>query len=397
MSDTVQPVAALAAGDIEVTAATLDALISHKHMVETGNAAAVRRVEKLGPLGVYRRAAPVALDLSEVPEARQAAVAAAYARLEQPFTFVRCLMLKDAMIVGQGSVVARDRSLVRDSAAEPLARGLAPAGFAQGDGRSGSAALRLLPARTRKVAMTSLLLQRPWWRDYRHWLLDSAATLALATRLTLPQPWQIVIGRPDSEAMRAVVQDTCARLAPGVPVVEHPDGEIWQCNDLLWVTPPHGAGPYHHPEGLGNLRALLLREHVAGPRPGRRLFITQGPHPVRRLDNEAELAALAAARGFEVADISALDLMAQARLFHGAAFVAGAAGPGLANLLFCPSGTDCLVLSPADWTDPGLWDVASQSGVGYRELAGRLTTARRAPGHNDFVIDPQKFVALLPD
>ena len=130
--------------------------------------------------------------------------------------------------------------------------------------------------------------------------------------------------------------------------------------------------------------------------PSRRLFISRGGHPARRLENEAELIAHARRHGYEVVEPQHLDLAGQARLFHGAASVVGVKGAALANLLFCPAGAACLVLSPGDFPDPFFWDLASHAGVTYAELFGRLTGRDRPQSHNGFTIDPVRFADMLP-
>lgn len=369
----------------------LDALTNRLGPVAADGTTGVRRVDRLTPPGLYRRPRPAALDSTDLDPGQRATLDEISRACDQPYDAVRCVRLRDALIAGQGSVVTRDGTLVRDSAAEFLAQGMTPDGFtAAADGT-----LRLPPP-CRRIGPPVLLLKRPWWRNYGHWLIDSAAALGLATRLCPPPTWQLVVGRQESPKMRQVVADSLACLAPGVPVLEHPDNEVWACDELIYFSPLHIPPLFKHPEGLAVLRAQLLRAAPAGGRPARRLFVSRGDHPARRLDNEAELIAIASRHGYEVVEPQRLDLAGQAQLFHAAASVVGVKGAALANLLFCPAGTPCLVLSPGDFPDPFFWDLASHAGVIYAELFGRVTSCDRPQSHNSFRIDPARFAELLP-
>ncbi len=370
---------------------SLEALIDQQRLIETHNAAGVDRVDELVSPGCYRRRPPRGIDTADLDPDHLPWVQEIYNAGEQRYGAVRCTVLKDALIAGQGSVVTRDGSLVRDSAVEFLAHGATPHGFTA----AAEGGLRLPPA-CRRIAAPVVLLKRPWWRNYGHWLIDSAATLALATRLRRPPSWTVVVGRQESPPMRQVVADTLACLAPGVPVLEHPDDEVWACDELLYLSPLHIPPLFKHPEGLASLRAQLLRTELGAVQPSRRLFISRGGHPARRLENEAELIAHARRHGYEVVEPQHLDLAGQARLFHGAASVVGVKGAALANLLFCPAGAACLVLSPGDFPDPFFWDLASHAGVTYAELFGRLTGRDRPQSHNGFTIDPVRFADMLP-
>lgn len=370
----------------------LDELIAHPRLVASGNAAGVRRVDAISGRGSYLRAAPHAIGSAALDPDQRNWLDTIYRSVEQPFGTARCTVLRDAVVAGQGSVVTRDGCLVRETVTEFLANRQAPDGFAA----AGEGAFRLLPAPERRVAGPVLLLKRPWWRNYGHWLVDSAATLALAARLRLLANWRIAVGAQNNAPMRQVVLDTCARLAPGVEVLEHPDDEVWTCEELFYVSPLHVPPLYKHPEGLASLRALLLRDELATPLPDRRLFVSRGAHPSRRLDNEAALIAVAESHGYEVVEPQHLDLAGQIRLFRSATCVVGVKGAALTNILFCAAGARCLLLSPGDFADPFFWDLASHAGAAYSELFGRLTSRTAPASHNPFVIDPARFAALLP-
>jgi hypothetical protein len=361
----------------------------------TRDAAGVRGAQTYLRAGSYQRPPPRAIDVAELAPEWRAELRGYLDGEQQAYPPALLLQLGDARLVGQGSVVTRDRQLVRETALEFLGQGLAPTGFAFAAG--GQLVLPDAPEQT--VTTPSLLLKRPWYKSFRHWLTDCAAPLALAGRMRLPAGWQIIVGTPGSPRLREIVTATLAMLAPGVPVVEHPDEENWTVSDLFVPTPLQVPPLFKHPEGMACLRAVVLRGLLALRPPARptRLFVLRSSAGgVGVLDNEAELGELARARGYEVLQPERVGFAKQAQLFREAQSVVGVKGTVLTNLLFCTSGASALLLSPGDFPDPFYWDLAAHAGVAYAELFGRLTARDQPRSHNPFRIDPARFLALLP-
>ena len=370
--------------------ATLAEVLSDEAMRRTGNAAGVQRADMLLPAGSYSRPPPRVVDMAALDGPQHEVLRGYLAETTQTYGPLQVVVLRDACVVGQGSVVTRDGALVRDSALEFLAHGRTPDGFA----RDADGTLRLASGTMRTIDGPALLLKRPWWRNYGHWLVDGAAILALAGGIALPRDWRIIVGA--GGGAREIVAQSLAMLAPGVTVLEHADGECWRVGELIYVAPVHVPPLSKRPEALAALRALVLRDALRLPAASRRLFVSRGAHPARRLVNEAELVAVAAAAGYETVQPEQLDLPAQAALFRSASCIVGVKGAALANLMFCAAGAQVLVLSPGDFPDPFFWDLAAHAGAGYAELFGQLTARDARQGSNPFRIDPGRFADLLP-
>ncbi len=351
----------------------------------------LRRADVLLPAGQYARRRPLLVEATAL-EPPQAALHAEYmAATQQRYDPLRCLTLADAIVAGQGTVVTSGGALLHESAAEFLAQGLAPEAFrTAGDGR-----YALDVAVTKRIERPSVLVKRPWYQNFGHWLIDGAALVAMLSRARLPAGVQLVIGHQSSEAMRRVVAEMLALVAPGLPVVAQPDDEAWSFAHLLYVTPVHVPPLAKLPESLACLRALVLRGQLATRLPGRRLFIRRAPDSPRQLDNEAALWAMCAERGFEPVAPETLPMAEQARLFHEADIVVGVKGAALANLLFCRPGTAAVVLSPGDFPDPFFWDISGQLMGRYVELFGPLSSRGRPQSHNPFGIEPARFRSAL--
>lgn len=339
--------------------------------------------------GAYTRRLPELFDWVNLANRAPVDIEAVFP-LVQRYAPIHHLTLKDAVVVDQGAIITRGGALLHDSFAELLAQRQAPAGLTatpQGDHRWTGRVSRQIEAPT-------LLLKRPWWRNYGHWLLDAAALLALLRERRISGFEQIAIGAFAEPALRAVVRDTLSVIAPGLPVVEHPDDEAWQFSRLHYTQPVQIPDRFKLPDAVAALRRALLPPE---PRPPgrRRLFVSRRQYRTRRLENEAEIVAVCARHGFEVVCPETLDLHAQVRLFAAASHVAGVKGAALTNLLFCPPATTVILLSPGDWADFFFWDLAGQLGFAYYELAGVLTRDDGALGQNPFLIDPARLDAVL--
>jgi len=356
-------------------------------MFGTGAGRDVLEVACVAPTGSYRRAAPVLIDSSDADYATRESIGFYGRVLTQNYRSILRTSFRDAMVAGQGALVLASNLLVTETVIEYTFQNALPAGFSQAaEGRFH------LPAQPHlRIAAPCLLLKKPWYFNFGHWLVDCASVLALCAELVAERQLTLVIGQYEG-AMRGIVMETIARLAPGAPVLEHPDDEIWRFDELHYVTPPHAPPLFNLPEGLRRLRNAFLP--ASAPKPAARLFIARRDSGHRILQNETELFALCAARGFQLVDPQKMSLAGQAECFAGAAAIVGAKGAALTNCLFCAPGAKILVLSPADFPDPFYWEIASQAGCHYAEIFGPVTTRRHA-GLNDFTIDPEKFTRAL--
>ncbi len=105
-----------------------------------------------------------------------------------------------------------------------------------------------------------------------------------------------------------------------------------------------------------------------------------------------EIERFLALQGFEHVQLEHLPHEAQLRLFQEAAFVVGAHGGGLANLVFSYPGVKVLELMPDDAFKPDFWRLASKLGHAYGFLGCPGTGAR---GEERLVPDPSAFQALF--
>ena len=367
--------------DLEVLVDRLDRIIRGSNSKGIQDAG-VQSVDCLAPGGRYTRVPPVFVDADDIHPAMK--VYANYVKSSvQEFGSLNRVELRDAYVTGHGAVVTRDFRLIEESSWEFLYNKMTPNGLAQ----TAPQKFRFAANVSKKIEKQSLLVKRPWWRNYGHWLVDGAALLAVSSALSFSDEWQIVIGKHEDGKMHDIVRETISIIAPGIPVVEHPDSEIWQFDRLHYVTPVHRPPLFKLPQALAALRALVVASDLSN-KSHKRIYISRGDAPRRRLQNEAEILEFLQERGFEVVRPELLSLKEQASLFRSAEIIVGVKGAALTNSIFCGTSTALIVLSPIDWPDPFFMDIACQLGLSYAEIFGCLAPIELGlgTGQNPFTI-----------
>ncbi len=352
-------------------------------------AAGIRGVKLLIPGGQYERRPASVVNLNELNPAFHG-----YARdLDQHvqrYGPTLAIVLSDALVVGQGSVITRNGVLLQESCRAILEQKRLPPGF-----RAVGQQLFLAPSGSITTQTQPCLLAKgPWWRNYGHWLLDSAALLALVADTLQEDGIRIVVGRQTEPRMRQRVAETLDMLAPRFPVLEHGDAETMLFSDLCYVTPVSVSPLFKLPHAIRGLRQKLL-----GPKPAaksnRRIYIAREPGSSRRLVNEPDVQGLCEAHGFEILRPEELSLREQARVFSEAEIVVGVKGAALTNMLFADPGSTLVVLAPNNWAEPFFWDLVGQLGINYVEILGRVQDGVAEPPNSPFTADLKLLTAAL--
>jgi capsular polysaccharide biosynthesis protein len=149
------------------------------------------------------------------------------------------------------------------------------------------------------------------------------------------------------------------------------------------------------PAAFESLRADLLSAFVPATVRPRRLHILRPGVTWRRLENEAEIADVAARHGFTPVVPERLSMAEQAALFAGADAVLGVKGAAMTNILFAAPSCRLILLSPADFIDQFYWNITSLRGIAYDELFGGIIARSKVAGHNDFRVDPARVDAMI--
>ncbi len=155
------------------------------------------------------------------------------------------------------------------------------------------------------------------------------------------------------------------------PVAAH---ERLRVERLVYPVSVGGNGAYH-----SCVAALFDRmsAHVPGPGSGlpRRFYLERGPHALRRLLGEAELAQALRPLGFVPVRPERMTLEDQIRLFRDAEAIVAPHGAGLTNLGFCRPGCQVLELQMDAYVNWCFRHLAALRGLPYDCVLGRATGA----------------------
>ncbi|MDZ5645637.1 glycosyltransferase family 61 protein [Nitrospirillum sp. BR 11828] len=348
-------------------------------------AAGIKHVSQLAPRGSYSRRPMALMDTFHTNPQLVENFKYNASISEQFYSEINATILADAYVSGQGTVVTRNGLLVQESALEYLAHNQVPDGFRRDQSGQGFI-FSHQPGKV--IEEPSILVKRPWYRNYGHWLVDGATILAHFAEQIITTPLTVVIGANESPLQRNIVRETIDKICPGARVIEMPDTATWRFANLLYVTPLHRPPMVKWPLAMAKLKAAFVEKGTQAVQ-GQRLYLSRADADTRKLANEDELKGLLDQYGFRTVFTSGMSLTEQARLFGSAEVAMGVKGAALANLVFCQPEATAICLSPGDFIDPFFWDVAGQLGMAYAEIFGRVVT-NHPIGRNDFVMEPQR-------
>jgi capsular polysaccharide biosynthesis protein len=246
--------------------------------------------------------------------------------------------------------------------------------------------------------------------SYAHWLIDFLPRLWIVDQFPEYDDWPLLIDAElhpqqveslqhlnhKDRALLVLQRDTRYEVEQLILVS---DLSCMRRQSFRPFARPSGREVAVAPDALAYLREAFAPG--AADRPGsRRLYVSRRRQTkFRRLQNEAEVEQLFKSYGFEVIYPELLSHAQQVTAFSEARIVAGAAGSNMINTIFCPRGTQILML--AQW-NAGLNyyffpHLAALSGQQLTYVLG--TVAQRHAYHyqHDFTVDPARVTRALED
>lgn len=190
---------------------------------------------------------------------------------------------------------------------------------------------------------------------YAHWITEYLTRFYLLDQIADADDVLVLVDRelhPNHlEALHLV--NTRRRAIALVPKTA-----ICRVGELLVVAPPaspaflYREGVLPRPddfviarEAVDYLRRKTQVLHAPSGDRSSRLYLSRAGLSLRKLHNEAEIENLMVARGFQVVCTEELTFREQVRLFSSARVIVGAAGSGLANMVFAPPGAQVLAFA----------------------------------------------------
>jgi capsular polysaccharide biosynthesis protein len=211
-----------------------------------------------------------------------------------------------------------------------------------------------------------------------HMLLDQITRLAVYRKLGVEPSRALVVG-PES---RMAFQQSILRRA-GVTDLLGTDRIARLRAKRLWVS--SNCRDLQHAAHQGAAWAVEYVREILGGRGGkgwRRLYISRGDVPGRRVVNEAELIALLEPHGFDVIMPGRMPYEAQLAAFRQASHVIAPHGAALAHMVLCPEGAQIMEIFHPLYGTAAYAMQAPASGVNYAAMVARDAQSD-APEWND--------------
>jgi capsular polysaccharide biosynthesis protein len=231
--------------------------------------------------------------------------------------------------------------------------------------------------------------------NYYHWTLDILPKLQIAPFGPYPTGMTIilppVVTLPQRDIMTELVQS-------GSPVYALGGEQAVRVQMLRFIPNLAGWGFAPQPQ-LAGFFDTVKRQIGVAPAVERRLYISRGDSKLRVLLNEAEVIACVRLHGFEVVELTGLDLAAQAKLFASASHIIAPHGAGLANLAFCQEGALLCELQMDYYLNWCFRRLAAMRGVRYGCIVGAAgpveNRAERSPHDLTWTVPLEMLEALL--
>lgn len=225
--------------------------------------------------------------------------------------------------------------------------------------------------------------------NYYHWLLDSLPRLHLVEEAGLwdEVDYFLIYSREHSFVMETL-------LALGIrneQIIDLQTSTHLHAQRLLLTSPVRGTGQ-HAPRWAGAFVKDAFRHLAAAAAHFSPLvYVSRRDAAFRRVRNEAAVEALLAEYGFESYALTELSFREKAALFSEARAVVGPVGAGLANILFCASGTPLIELLPRNLVVPDYLDLTARLGMPHFPIicAPESASAQRAAAdrQDDLTVD----------
>ncbi|HEX8077525.1 MAG TPA: glycosyltransferase family 61 protein, partial [Chthoniobacterales bacterium] len=288
---------------------------------------------------------------------------------------IHLFRVRESTVYGQGSVVLAGGHLVADSAAEFINHDLAP----DGSSKIGAELWIDQPSGVMSLDGKSLLVKRPWYRNYGHWLVDLLPILPLVARCGVDVQ-HVVFGDLGEGQFRAFMAKAAAAYFPQADIRFIRDDEHLMAESLLYVQPVHVPPMFKHPGAIqAGVEAAfdIYKVNRTRNRPHRRLYVSR-KHAIRTVVNEEEVEAYLGSAGFETVLPERHDIASQIQMFNDAEIVLGVKGAGMTNIVYSQPSAKAVIFSPGTFIDPFFWDLLSPRGIEYHEVFSPVTDGATA-------------------
>jgi hypothetical protein len=215
----------------------------------------------------------------------------------------------------------------------------------------------------------------PESRFFFHWMVEALPRMAVLGAfakvldgLFVPSPLE----RYHKESLRALGIDA-AKLIPLDVHSHYAPEHLFVPRAFAMYNPPRWLAPWYKSVYLDSRAATAVGAF------SKRIYISRGDAPARRVANESEVVDLLERRGFEPVQLSAHSFEEQARIFNQAGIVVAPHGAGLSHIVFCEPNAAIVDIMPPRWMAPCFMALASSVGCRYRHLVAEEVPTQAPP------------------
>jgi capsular polysaccharide biosynthesis protein len=194
-------------------------------------------------------------------------------------------------------------------------------------------------------------------RNYFHWLIECLPRMMIINQFETLQDVPLIIDAAlplqQLEALRLINNDRLLIQLPlnqacKVEKLFYPSS-LSIINDNYKAPLQYDKDILYSPMAINFVRNFFL-EKIGDKSlaPSKKLYVSRGKSPYRRLINAKQVEAVMLERGFEIVCPENLSFVEQVKLFSQASVIVGPSGAGLANLLFAPQACKVYVLISDD-------------------------------------------------
>lgn len=195
--------------------------------------------------------------------------------------------------------------------------------------------------------------------NYLHWFVDALARLfMLEQALPINEIDRIVVPPLKFDFQR----DSLAYLGfTNERIIELKPLECLRFETLLASSSTRGEGSAVCPDWIiDRYRDLLIpKAKSVSSVGGRKIYVSRRDAPSRKFLNENEVCETLKHRGFDIVELSPLDLENKIAVFRDASCIVSQTGAALANLMFCRQGTKIVELVDQRFVYPLYASIAS--------------------------------------
>lgn len=213
---------------------------------------------------------------------------------------------------------------------------------------NGSEAFFQIPPDTKTIDDAVVFM--PWGAisNYGHFILDALPSLLLLNKLSTSRRWNVV--SPVMSSWQRSLYDLVSNEFGNLTLTIVDSDVVFLRSALFFSTMNHFL---HHGGKVWSDQRTALLATALPPRPRpRRVFIVRDDAK-RAFVNQLEILTRLSELDFEPVAPERLSVEEQRELFSQAEIVIGVSGAGLANVIFCRSGTSVVEIQPS--LGQGIW------------------------------------------